>query len=300
MIQAMRPGLPRAAGCRNLSDHLTPCKDFSMIRLQRNVLLLAGLAIASTLSWADRLDDIKKAGVVRVAAFDANPPFGFVDAKTKKIVGLDVDYAKEFAKKLGVKLEVVPTNPANRIPLLTSNKVDLVFANFTITEERAKVVNFSIPYFASGTQFIAKKGTLKSPDQLNSLRIGVDKGTTNEIQLRQQYPQATLVAYDDTPFAFTALRNGNVQAISQDGPKLIGLLANVPDRDKYEVPPFAISQDYIGVGIPKDEAKLTDFVNTTLSELEADGRAQKIYDAWFGPKTKTPLKRIFKIGDKTT
>ncbi len=271
-----------------------------MIRLQRNVLLLAGLAIASTLSWADRLDDIKKAGVVRVAAFDANPPFGFVDAKTKKIVGLDVDYAKEFAKKLGVKLEVVPTNPANRIPLLTSNKVDLVFANFTITEERAKVVNFSIPYFASGTQFIAKKGTLKSPDQLNSLRIGVDKGTTNEIQLRQQYPQATLVAYDDTPFAFTALRNGNVQAISQDGPKLIGLLANVPDRDKYEVPPFAISQDYIGVGIPKDEAKLTDFVNTTLSELEADGRAQKIYDAWFGPKTKTPLKRIFKIGDKTT
>jgi len=63
------------------------------------------------------------------------------------------------------------------------------------------------------------------------------------------------VAYDDTPFAFTALRNGQVQAISQDGPKLIGLLANVPDRDKYEIPPFAISQDYIGVGIPKDEGR---------------------------------------------
>lgn len=272
-----------------------------MIRFQRNALLLAGLALASTLSWADRLDDIKKAGVVRVAAFDANPPFGFVDAKTRKIVGLDVDYANEFAKKLGVKLEIVPTNPANRVPLLTSNKVDLVFANFTITEERAKVVNFSSPYFASGTQFIAKKGVLKSAEQLNGLRVGVDKGTTNEIVLREKYPQATLVAYDDTPFAFTALRNGNVQAISQDGPKLIGLLAELTaaERAKWEVPAFAISSDYIGVGIPKDEKALTEFVNTTLTQLEADGRAQKIYDTWFGPKTKTPLKRIFKIGDKT-
>ncbi|MFT4190431.1 MAG: ABC transporter substrate-binding protein [Comamonas sp.] len=270
-----------------------------MTSFQRNVILFAGLALGASLSWADRLDDVKKAGVVRVAAFDANPPFGFVDAKSKKIVGLDVDYAHALAKKLGVKLEIVPTNPANRIPLLASGKVDLVLANFTITEERAKVVNFSIPYFASGTQFIAKKGTLTAPEQLSGLRIGVDKGTTNEIQLREQFPKATLVAYDDTPFAFTALRNGQVQAISQDGPKLIGLLANVPDRDKYEVPPFAISQDYIGVGIPKGEAGLTDFVNTTLRELEADGQAQKIYDTWFGPNSKTPLKRIFKIGDKT-
>ena len=265
----------------------------------RSLALLAGLALASTPAWADRLDDIRKAGVLRVAAFDANPPFGFVDAKTRKIVGLDVDVANELAKKLAVRLELVPTNPANRIPLLTAGKVDLVLVNFTITEERAKVVNFSIPYFASGTQFIAKKGTLKSADQLSSLRIGVDKGTTNEIQLREQYPKATLVAYDDTPFAFTALRNGNVQAISQDGPKLIGLLANVPDRDKYEIPPFAISQDYIGVGVPKGEAGLTDYVNKALIELEADGRAGKIYNSWFGPDTKTPLARIFRIGDKS-
>ncbi len=270
-----------------------------MTRFQRPLVLLASLALVPALSWADRLDDIKKVGVLRVAAFDANPPFGFVDGKSKKIVGLDVDYAEAFAHKLGVKLEIVPTNPANRVPLLGSNKVDLVFANFTITEERAKVVNFSIPYFASGTQFIARKGSLTSPEQLRGLRIGVDKGTTNEIQLRNLYPQAVLVAYDDTPFAFTALRNGQVQAISQDGPKLIGLLANVPDRDKYEVPPFAISQDYIGVGIPKGETALTDYVNTTLRELEADGRAQKIYDTWFGPASKTPLKRIFKIGDKS-
>ena len=158
---------------------------------------MGSLLFMSSLAHADRLDDIKKAGVLRVATFDSNPPFGFVDPKTNKIVGLDVDYAKAVADKLGVKLDIQPTNPANRIAFLTSKKVDLVFANFTITDERKKEVDFSTPYFASGTQFIAKKGTLKSPEQLNDLRIGADKGTTNEQQVRTQFPRATIVAYDD-------------------------------------------------------------------------------------------------------
>ena len=257
------------------------------------------LAVLSGLAHADRLDDIKKSGVLRVASFDSNPPFGFVDAKSKQIGGLDVDYAKAIADKLGVKLQLQPTNPANRVPLLVANKVDLVLANFTITPERAEQVNFSIPYFASGQQFIVKKGTLTSPQVLNKWRVGVDKGTVNEGVLREKFPGAKVVAYNDTPFAFTALRNGNVQAITQDGPKLIGLLANVPDKDKYEVPPFTISNDLIGVGIPKGEERLTEVVNQTLTDLEAQGKAQGIYDTWFGPATKTPLTRLYKIGDKS-
>ena len=172
-----------------------------------------------------------------------------------------------------------------------------MFANFTITDERKKEINFSTPYFASGTQFIAKKGVLKSPQQLASLRIGADKGTTNEQQVRAQYPAATIVAYDDTPFAFAALRAGNVQAITQDGPKLVALLANVPDKDKYEIPPFTISNDYEGVGVPKNQPRLLNAVNETLQDLEAKGNASKIYDQWFGPKSRAPLPRLFKIGD---
>ncbi|WP_114814889.1 ABC transporter substrate-binding protein [Paraburkholderia kururiensis] len=257
-----------------------------------------GLMLAvSGLAHADRLDDIKKAGVLRVATFDSNPPFGFVDPKSNQIVGLDVDYARAVANKLGVKLDIQPTNPANRIAFLKSGKVDLVFANFTITDERKKEVDFSTPYFASGTQFIAKKGVLKSPQQLNSLRIGADKGTTNEQQVRAQFPAATIVAYDDTPFAFAALRAGNVQAITQDGPKLVALLANVPDKSNYEISPFTISNDYEGVGVPKGETRLVNVVNDTLKELEANGTAGKIYDRWFGPTSRAPLPRLFKIGD---
>ncbi|SDV47361.1 ABC transporter substrate-binding protein [Chitinasiproducens palmae] len=258
---------------------------------------LIGLSLLSGLAHADRLDDIKKAGVLRVAAFDSNPPFGFVDPASNRIIGLDVDYAKALADKLGVKLELQPTNPANRIAFLTSRKVDLVLANFTITDERKKEIDFSVPYFASGTQFIAKKGTLKEPSQLNQFRIGADKGTTNEAQVKAKFPGAKVIAYDDTPFAFAALRVGTVQAITQDGPKLVALLANVPDKEKYEIPPFTISNDYEGVGVPKGETRLLAFVNDSLNQLEKDGTAARIYDRWFGPQSKAPLPRLYKIGD---
>lgn len=259
-------------------------------------LLLAACRPTPSLEGTDRLAAIRDAGVLRVASFDGNPPFGFVDPQTRRISGLDVDYAQALADRLGVRLDVQPTNPANRVALLVSGKVDVVLANFTITDERARQVDFSIPYFASGTQFLSLKGTLADPAQLAGLRIGVDKGTVNEIVLRRQFPGARLVAFDDTPFAFAALRNGNVQAISQDGPKLVGLLAQVPDRERYEISPFAVSNDLIGVGIPKGETTLKAFVDETLLALEQDGRAQQIHDRWFGPQTSAPLPRTWHIG----
>jgi len=268
--------------------------------------MFAALALAAAgAAHADRLDDIKKAGVVRVATFDAYPPFGFVDAKSHQTIGLDVDYANAVAQKLGVKLELVSTNPANRIPLLISRKADLVLANFTITDERKKEVDFSIPYFATGTKFIAATGSLKSPEQVSSLRVGADKGTTNEQQIRAQFPKARLVLFDDLPAQFAALRAGNVQAIAQDDINLYGLLAklkagNSPDAARYEVAPFAISHDYQGAGVPKGEARLRDAVNKALQDMEADGTAQKIYERWFGPSSDLPFPRTYKIGDPQT
>src|SRR5450830_978049 len=265
--------------------------------MKRHALLFIGLTLLAGVANADKLDDIKKAGVLRVAAFDGNPPFGYVDPTSKKVVGLDIDYANELGKKLGVKVEFVPTNPANRIPLLSSNKVDLVFANFTITEDRAKVIDFSIPYFASGQQFLAKKGVLKSADGIKDIRVGTDKGTTMETTLREKFPDTKVVLYDDTPLGLAALRNGNIQAFSQDGSKLVAILAALPDKDKYEIPPFAISEEYEGIGVPKGETRLVAFLNDWLRDLEKTGTAQKIYDKWFGPKSKSPLPRLFKIGD---
>ncbi|MBG6246358.1 amino acid ABC transporter substrate-binding protein [Candidatus Symbiopectobacterium sp. 'North America'] len=255
--------------------------------------LLASLISVSGIAQADKLDDIQKAGVVKIAVFDSNPPFGFVDPQTKKLVGYDVDIAEAIGKALGVKVELRATNPANRIPLLTSQKVDLIAANFTITDERAKQVNFSIPYFATGQKFIARKGVLKTPEDIKALRIGADKGTVQEITLREHYPTAKVISYDDTPLAFAALRNGNVQAITQDDAKLVGLLANVPDAQKaeFEISPFSITKEYQGVGVLKGEDRLTQKVDETLLQLEKTGEAKQTYDRWFGPTTKSAQPR---------
>ncbi|MDE9446681.1 ABC transporter substrate-binding protein [Xenorhabdus bovienii] len=257
------------------------------------VALLTSLALVSGAAKADKLDDIKKAGTVRIAVFDSNPPFGFIDPQTKKLAGYDVDIANAVASDLGVKVELRPTNPANRIPLLSSKKIDLIAANFTITDERAKQVNFSIPYFATGQKFIARKGVLKTPDDIAKLRIGADKGTVQEITLRERYPTAKVISYDDTPLAFAALRNGNVQAITQDDAKLVGLLANVPEAQKadFEISPFSITHEYQAVAATKGEDRLIDAVNQTLLKLEKDGDAEKIYNRWFGAETKSAQPR---------
>lgn len=271
--------------------------------MKRQQFILGGLALLGTLAfpagaWADKLDDIRKAGVLRVAAFDGNPPFGYIDATSKKQVGHDIDLANEFARNLGVKIEFVPTNPANRIPLLTSGKVDVVFASFTITDERAKVVDFTTPYFLVGQQFLAKKGVLTDSAQLKDLRIGTEKGTTMETNLRTNYPDAKVVLYDDSPFALAALRNGNVQAITNDGVKLTAQWGQLPDKEKYEIPAITVSKEYLGAAVPKGETRLLESLNSWLTEIEKNGRAVAIYNAWFGPDSKAQLPRLLKIGDQ--
>lgn len=272
----------------------------SVLKKVVGALTITSAFISMNYAYADRLDDIEKRGEIKVAVFDSNPPFGYVDDKTKQIVGLDVDYANAIAQALKVKVQLIPTNPANRVPLLTSKKVDLIVANFTVTQERAQAVDFSVPYFATGQKFIARKGVLKTPEDLQKLRIGADKGTVMEITLREKYPTAKVISYDDTPFAFAALRNGVVQAITQDDAKLIGLLANVPEeqRQDFEISPFSITEEYQAVGIPKGEKRLKDKINEVLFKLEQDGEAVTIYNRWFGPETNSAMPRgEFKIGD---
>ena len=255
---------------------------------------LLGTAITGV-AHADQLDDIKKAGKITVAVFDSNPPFGYVDQQSKNLTGYDIDFANEIAAKLGVKLELKTTNPANRIPLLVSSKVDTVVAAFTITDERAQQVDFTTPYFVTGQQFLVKKGKFPKLDDLKNAKIGAVKGTTGEQQLHTSFPQAKVLSFDEIEVAFAAQRNGNVQAITQDGAILAGLLAAAPDKAKYEIPSYKLSVENYGIAVKKGETGLKNAINETLVELEKNGKAAAIYDKWFGPNSQTPLTRDFKI-----
>ena len=210
-------------------------------------------------------------------------------------MGYDIDFAKLFAEKLGVKLELVATNPANRIPLLQSSKADLIVADITITSERAQVIDFSTPYFVSGQQLLVPAKSSDNVDAYAKARIGAVKGTTEEQALKTLYPKARAISYDDIPLAFAALRAGKVQAITQDSSILVGLLDAAPDKAKYKILPKLLSREEIGIGVKKGETALLGEINTILVGLEQDGSAAKIYDAWFGSGSKTPQPRNFTI-----
>ena len=112
-----------------------------------STLLLAGLALMSIAvpAQADTLDDIRKAKKIRIAIDLAIPPFGMTDDKMQA-TGSDVDLARLLARDLGVELEIVTTTGPTRIPMLQTNKTDIVVSTLSITPERAKVIEFSLPY----------------------------------------------------------------------------------------------------------------------------------------------------------
>ena len=91
------------------------------------------------------LDEIKESGKVIIGVFSDKAPFGYVD-ENGEYQGYDVYFAERIAKDLGVEVEYVSTDPASRVEYVATGKVDIILANFTVTEERAQQVDFALPY----------------------------------------------------------------------------------------------------------------------------------------------------------
>jgi len=270
--------------------------------MKRLATVLMGLALVGTFGTtamaaapADTLAEVKKKGVFVAGVKDSLPPFGYVDEKTREIVGYDIDFVKAIAKKLGVKLELKPVTSASRMPQLTEGNIDIIAATMTKNPERAKQIGFSHTYFATGQKFIAKKGTVKSVKDLAGKKIGTAKGSTSEQNVKEAIPTSTVLAFDDYPQAFLALQQGKVAAVTTDEAILAGILAKAPNKSKFEIPNVQISEEPYGLGMRKDDANFIDFVNKTVLEMEKSGEAKRIFDKWFGPGSEFQLKRTFKI-----
>jgi len=267
--------------------------------VRRLVVLMAAfllvVALGGVASAADTLEAVKKKGVLVAGVKDSTPGFGFVDEKTREIVGYDVDFVKAVARKLGVRLELKPVTSASRIPELIEGNIDIIAATMTRTPERAKQVDFSDTYFFTGQKFLAKKGSVRSLADLDGKRIGTAKGSTSEQNARKALPRAAILSFDDYSQALLALRQGKVFAVTTDESILANLLGKAPNRDGYEIPDIQISDEPYGLGMRKGDRNFVAFVNRTLVEMEKNGEAKKIFDKWFGPGSTTPLKRNFTI-----
>jgi len=258
------------------------------------VAALAAVSAKAVLA-ADTLADVKKKGVLVAGVKDSLPPFGYIDEKSRQIVGYDIDFINAIAKKLGVKVELKPVTSASRMPQLQESHIDIIAATMTKNAERAKVIDFSHAYFLTGQKFITKKGTVKTLKDLEGKRIGTAKGSTSEQNVAKALPTATVLSFDDYPQAFLALQQGKVQAVTTDEAILAGILAKSPNKAQFEIPNVQISDEPYGLGMRKGDKNFVDFVNKTILEMEKSGEAAKIFNKWFGPNTQFHLERTFKI-----
>ncbi|MDD5167917.1 MAG: ABC transporter substrate-binding protein [Syntrophales bacterium] len=247
------------------------------------ILFFAGGLFRTALA-ADTLAQVKKKGVLVCGVKDSTPGFGYIDEKTREIVGYDVDFCKYIAKEMGVKLELKPVTSASRMAQLASGNIDMIAATMTKTAERARQIDFSYTYFLTGQKFITPKGKVRSLDDLNGKKIGTAKGSTSEQNAKKVLPRATILSFDDYPPAFLALQQGKVAAVTTDESILASILAKAPDKIKFEIPGIRISDEPYGLGMRKGDRNLVDFVDKTLLTMEKKGDARKVFNKWFGPK----------------
>ena len=179
-----------------------------MKRLIVGLLALSLAAFGGQAAKADRLEDILKKGVVRIAVPLDVPPFGSQN-QAREAEGFDVELAGMVAKALGVKLELQQVTGANRIPFLLTDKVDIVISVMGLTPERAKQIMFTSPYADTKLAvFGPKSADVPSADKIGSLKVAAAKGTTQELALSAMNPKATIMRTEDDATAAAAYLSG--------------------------------------------------------------------------------------------
>jgi polar amino acid transport system substrate-binding protein/glutamate/aspartate transport system substrate-binding protein len=262
------------------------------------VVLAFGLAVAlaSPATAQDgTLDKIKRTGVLTIGTRTGSPPFAFIN-KNNEWVGFSIDLVEQLVKPAvekevgrAVKVEKKESAPPTRIPLLTSNAVDLISGTMTDTPERRQSVEFSLTFFYTGAQLMVKKGSpIKGVNDLAGKRVAAQQGSTNAKILREKYPQAQLREFPDQPAAFQALAQGQVDAYTNDGIQLYGIKAKAPKPDDWDIVGDFYSEEPYGMAMRKGDLKFKSVVDAGLKNGLESGKYFEIYEKWFGPKGEVP------------
>jgi polar amino acid transport system substrate-binding protein len=255
---------------------------FKSLLTRRNAMLGAAAVVAAiglaNPAAAVTPEEIKARGKLIVGIQGDNPPWGFVTSGGKQD-GLDADIATLYAKELGVSVEFVPLEVNNRIPALTTGRVDVLFATMAMLPERAKAVQFSKPYVANAIVLIAPKSmSVKTNDDMANLSIGVAKGAAQDTQVTKNAPQsATIRRFDGDAPSVQALVSGQVQALG----------GNIFYMDRVEKArpgefenKLEFQKLYNGACTRLGEKEINASINAFVDKIKADGELKKIYDKW--------------------
>lgn len=217
-------------------------------------------------------------------------PFSF--NANGKLTGLDIELSRLIGKRLNRSVTVIDMQFEALIPALQSGKIDFALSNFNVTEERKKLVNFSLPYISNDISVLLRHsdlpsapaaaaakadGLLHTTDDLRTKRIGVLLGSVHDTYATKQYPRATILQYKSPSDLVLAVKSGKVDAAFYTHETLLELLRHDPDLALVGKPLFSVP---IGVGFNKSNDVLRTRFNTFLKEVRANGQFNDMVTRW--------------------
>ena len=238
----------------------------------------AGAAGANAAKVYRTLDEIKESGKINIGVFSDKNPFGYVD-ENGKYQGYDVYFAERIGQDLGVEINYVSTEAASRVEYLETGKVDIVLANFTVTEERAQKVDFTLPYMNVALGVVSHEdNVIESLDEIGADdQVIVISGTTAETYLEKNYPDIKLQKFDTYATAKTSFENGTGVAWANDNTEVIAYAIENPG---YVVGiPSLGSQDTIAPAVSKGNDSLANWLNEETVKLGEENFFHADYEA---------------------
>lgn len=210
------------------------------------------------------LDAIQKRGKLIVGIKDNLPPLGFRD-RNGNLVGLEIELARELAKELNIPIEFVPLKNRDRLSALANNQVDLAIAQITVTTNRTRLVDFSLPYYTDSTIAIAKQGSTRQ-DLNQPIAIAVLKNSASIAVIQSQFPKAAIIGANSYEDGLTALQAGKVKAFVGDRSSLTQWLKEHPE---YEIIGQPLAVHSLAIALPRG-----------LQHLDLRDRVFAIVDKW--------------------
>lgn len=252
---------------------------------RRSLLTAAGVAsllpFVSEAAYADAVAAIQKAGVLKAGCQVAQVPWGFTDAGGT-LTGFDVELVRLAAADMGVTAEITAVTSANRVATLLTGQVDALAAVMGIFADRQKVVLFSRPYCNNDTIFIGKAGvSVKGWGDMNGLRVGVPRGTPQDVALTKASPKgATIQRFDEDATTVQALVSGQVDIIGAASTQL-GNVAKVAGAGKFDQK-FVLARAFNAFACRPSDRDLATALSGFVTKSLANGQLLALFKKWIG------------------
>jgi polar amino acid transport system substrate-binding protein len=250
---------------------------------RRGLIAGAGAALALPALMTGRAfaitpDEIKKRGRVIIGIQGDNPPWGYVNSAGKQ-EGIDADIGELFGRDLGVSVQFMPLEVANRIPALTSGRCDVLFATMAMFPDRAKAVQFSKPYVANQIVLLAPKSVeIKSNADMAKVTIAVARAAAQDTEVTKNAPAGTnILRLDGDAASIQAAVSGQAQAI---GGNIFYIRRLEEAKPGFFEQKLVFSNIYNGACTRLGERELNAYINTFIDKIKANGELKKITDKW--------------------